>query len=98
MRAFADGVRLKENEDEYQAGLREYHSGFVVILTRGRNGRYTLHRAICATLSYRLELKGKGQTSRAPKYLFYTVVNLYDNAVALGIDVLELNHCNRCKP
>ena len=67
MREFRDGIRLGQNEQDYQSALREYRSGLVINLARNRRGLYSLHRANCVTLSYPLE--PQGQTHRAPKVL-----------------------------
>lgn len=96
MRAFAQGVRLNENEAEYQAALREYHHGLILNLSPDRNGRFTLHRAVCPTLSYDLALKG--QSFRPPKLLLYGPAELASVAPARGIALEQLNYCSRCKP
>jgi hypothetical protein len=71
MRDFRGGIGIGDNEDEYQAALREYrkHRGaFVISLTRNRQGLYSLQSAHCLTLSYLLE--PQGQSRRSGKLLF----------------------------
>jgi|ERR1041384_508387 hypothetical protein len=68
---FRNGIRLGDNEDEYQAALDQYRArpgGVVVSLTRNRRNLYSLHDAKCETLSYPLE--PQGQTRRSGKLLF----------------------------
>lgn len=96
MRDFSDGVRLKENEDEYQSALQEYSDGLVVSLNRNHQGKMTLHRATCNTLSYDLEAKGN-HSARTGKLLFRDRNELSDWVEKqANLEIGDLNHCSRC--
>ena len=96
MKHFPEGVRLNENEAEYQASLQEYQDGLVLNISRDRNGRYTVHRAVCQTLSY--DLARKGQSHRPPKVLCHDGQELLRAAASQGIHPDHINRCGRCKP
>jgi len=71
MRDFRSGIRLGENEDEYQLALREYRDypgALVLSLTKNRQKRYTLHDANCLTISY--DLAPAGDSRRKGRILF----------------------------
>jgi hypothetical protein len=68
MRDFTSGIRLNENEDEYQSALRAYGDGLVLSLNPNRDGLFTVHRAGCLTVSY--DLKRAGHSRRSGKVLF----------------------------
>ena len=96
MRAFPNGVRLDENENEYQAALQEYHDGLVVNGKADRLGRRTIHRGSCETLRY--DLATKQQNARSAKFLFHGPEEVARNGAMHGIKIDELNQCSRCKP
>lgn len=54
---------------EYLRWLGANPSGVVLSLNRDRNGKYTVHRADCPTLSY--DLVAKGQRHRTGKMCAY---------------------------
>ena len=71
MRDFRDGIRLGENEDEYQIALREYRDypgSLVLSLRKNRQDKYTLHDAMCLTISY--DLERAGDSERKGRVLF----------------------------
>ncbi len=96
MRDFSDGVRLNENGEEYQSALQEYSDGLVVSLNRSRQGKMTLHRTTCTTLSYDLQAKGS-QSDRSGKVLFRDRNELNDwVGKQANLEIGDLNHCSRC--
>jgi hypothetical protein len=65
---FRDGIRLDENEDDYQSALREFRGGYVLSLNPKRRGLITVHGAGCLTISY--DLERAGHSRRSGKILF----------------------------
>ena len=100
MRDFSGGVQLGVNEDDYQTALQEYSDGLVVSLNRSRSGQFTLHKAICGTLSYDLAAKDSPteQTHRFGKVLFRDHAELEAwLATLLDLELGDLNHCSKCQ-
>ena len=92
MRDFSEGVRSNDNEDEYQAALREYSDGLVLSLNRSRHGEFTLHKATCKTVAFQ-----EGETNRSGKILFHNYVELNDwVSQQPNLETVDLNRCSRC--
>ena len=94
MRDFSKGITRGPIEDEYQAWLREHPTATVLSLNRGRDGRFTLHRAPCQTLSYDLEAAGHRDRSGRICCENDDELNgwLGNHAIQRG----DLNTCSRC--
>ena len=99
MEDFSAGIHLGENEDEYQAALRQHSEGLVLALTRSRRGRFTLHRATCDTISYDLSTSKQGQRHRRGKLIFRDHTELHEwLGSRTDLALSDLNHCSRCMP
>jgi hypothetical protein len=94
MQDFPSGIRLGENEDEYQLALHQYRGGLVLGFTKSRDGVRTVHRPDCLTISY--DLKRAGHTKRSRKILFHDRAEL-DNWYSHNRSVGRLRHgCHEC--
>ena len=98
MRDFSAGIRLNENEDEYQSALQDHRGRFVLSLKPNRNGLFTLHDAGCLTVSY--DLKRAGHSRRSGKILFSDRAELdawHKNNRWVGKLNKGCHECPRCR-
>jgi hypothetical protein len=89
------GIGSESAEASYQEWLARNSTGLVLNLKRGRNKQFSLHRATCPAISYKVE--EKGQSGRAGKVCFESESQLeqYCQSV-LRVSRSELNRCSRC--
>ncbi len=87
-------IESEVDEQRYQQWLAEHPDGVVVSLNRSRQGKLTVHRSTCSTISY--NVKAAGQNRRSGRICFsdWRELSCLEPELKLG----GLNHCTRCKP
>lgn len=84
-----------EDEPRYKEWLKKHPSGLVLNLRTGRDGRPTLHAAICQTLSY--DLASADQSTRSPKICCEELAELSELLPKYRLGWDTVNTCSRCK-